>query len=206
MMKYIIMADGKGTRWNNFANKPKHLIEVGNETLLVRLVRQLRLFGAAQIIITAKDARYEVLGAIRYEPKNNYDEIDRFTSELIADHVCFLYGDTYYTDEAIAKIVEAKENGLLFFGDERNIVAVKVFDGVCMRSHIHQVKSTHPNGKGWHIYRSYSGMPLQQIGDGFVNLKGDFHVFNSKSDYLKFLKMRITYLNTLKRFIAKANG
>ena len=28
-MKYIIMADGKGTRWNNYHNIPKHLIEIG---------------------------------------------------------------------------------------------------------------------------------------------------------------------------------
>ena len=28
-MKYIIMADGKGTRWQNYNDIPKHLIEIG---------------------------------------------------------------------------------------------------------------------------------------------------------------------------------
>ena len=194
MMTYIIMADGKGNRWNNFTDKPKHLIEIDGETLLERLVRQLRFFDdSSQVIITAHDKRYEVTGAMRYEPKNNYDEIDRFTSELIADNVCFLYGDTYYTDEAIAEIVKAKGIDLLFFGDESYIVAVKVFDGVCMTGHIHRVKSSHPDGKGWHVYRSYSGLPLRQIGDGFVELKGGYYAFDSKEDYLEIQKNHLVY-------------
>ena len=83
-MKYIIMADGKGTRWNNYHNIPKHLIEIGGETLLARTVRLLRENDAlADIVITSHDPRYEVSGARRYEPQNNHLEIDRFTEELI---------------------------------------------------------------------------------------------------------------------------
>ena len=41
-MKYIIMADGQGNRWDNFNNIPKHLIEINNETLLSRTVRLLK--------------------------------------------------------------------------------------------------------------------------------------------------------------------
>lgn len=40
-MKYIIMADGKGTRWGNYQDIPKHLIQIGGETLLGRTVRLL---------------------------------------------------------------------------------------------------------------------------------------------------------------------
>ena len=72
-MKYIIMADGKGTRWNNYHNIPKHLIESGGETLLARTVRLLRENDArADIVITSHDPRYEVPGARRYEPQNNH--------------------------------------------------------------------------------------------------------------------------------------
>ena len=35
-MKYIIMAAGMGTRWNNYLGVPKHLIELNGETLLGR--------------------------------------------------------------------------------------------------------------------------------------------------------------------------
>ena len=33
-MKYIIMADGKGTRWNNYNNIPKHFIEIDGEKII----------------------------------------------------------------------------------------------------------------------------------------------------------------------------
>ena len=101
-MKYIIMADGKGTRWNNYNNIPKHFIEVDGEMLLARTVRLLHLFDKeCEVIITSHDERYEVEGATRYEPKENVLEIDRFTRELIEDNICFLYGDTYYSEESI---------------------------------------------------------------------------------------------------------
>ena len=101
-MKYIIMADGKGTRWQNYNDIPKHLIEIGGETLLGRTVRLLKEGDPdGQVIITSHDSRYELPGAQRYEPKNNHLEIDRFTEELIEDQICFLYGDTFYSESAM---------------------------------------------------------------------------------------------------------
>ena len=71
-MRYIIMADGKGTRWQNYNDIPKHFIEIGGETLLGRTVRLLNEGDeAADVIITSHDPRYEVPGARRYEPLNN---------------------------------------------------------------------------------------------------------------------------------------
>ena len=43
-MKYIIMADGKGKRWNYYNDIPKHLIEIDGETLLERTVRLLKKY------------------------------------------------------------------------------------------------------------------------------------------------------------------
>ena len=126
-MKYIIMADGKGSRWNNYKDIPKHFIEIGGETLLKRTVRLLKEADpVCEVIITSHDPRYQVEGARRYEPKNNVLEIDRFTAELIEDNVCFLYGDTYYAESAIHSIVETQAEDLLFFGNEKSIVAIKV--------------------------------------------------------------------------------
>ena len=140
-MKYIIMADGKGTRWNNYHNIPKHLIEIDGETLLTRTVRLLRENDArADIVITSHDPRYEVPGARRYEPQNNHLEIDRFTEELIADDVCFLYGDTFYSESVIQKIADTPAEKLLFFGNERSIVAIKVADGALFRQHVDRGK------------------------------------------------------------------
>ena len=190
-MKYIIMADGKGTRWNNYHNSPKHLIEIGGETLLARTVRLLRENDArADIVITSHDPRYEVPGARRYEPQNNHLEIDRFTEELIADDVCFLYGDTFYSESVIQKIADTPAEKLLFFGNERSIVAIKVADGALFRQHVDRVRALFLAGKiekciGWQVYQSFEGLPFGEktIAADYILIQDGTEDFNSPADY-----------------------
>ena len=71
-MKYIIMADGKGTRWQNYNDIPKHLALIDGEPVIKRTVRLIKETDpTSEVIITSHDERYEVEGASRYEPKNN---------------------------------------------------------------------------------------------------------------------------------------
>ena len=190
-MKYIIMADGKGTRWNNYHNIPKHLIEIGGETLLARTVRLLRENDArADIVITSHDPRYEVPGARRYEPQNNHLEIDRFTEELIADDVCFLYGYTFYSESVIQKIADTPAEKLLFFGNERSIVAIKVADGALFRQHVDRVRALFLAGKiekciGWQVYQSFEGLPFGEktIAADYILIQDGTEDFNSPADY-----------------------
>ena len=190
-MKYIIMADGKGTRWNNYHNIPKHLIEIDGETLLARTVRLLRENDArADIVITSHDPRYEVPGARRYEPQNNHLEIDRFTEELIADDVCFLYGDTFYSESVIQKIADTPAEKLLFFGNERSIVAIKAADGALFRQHVDRVRALFLAGKiekciGWQVYQSFEGLPFGEktIAADYILIQDGTEDFNSPADY-----------------------
>ena len=190
-MKYIIMADGKGTRWNNYHNIPKHFIEIDGETLLARTVRLLRENDArADIVITSHDPRYEVPGARRYEPQNNHLEIDRFTEELIADDVCFLYGDTFYSESVIQKIADTPAEKLLFFGNERSIVAIKVADGALFRQHVDRVLALFLAGKiekciGWQVYQSFEGLPFGEktIAADYILIQDGTEDFNSPADY-----------------------
>lgn len=192
-MKYIIMADGKGTRWDNYNNIPKHLIEFNGETLLARTVRLLHTYDQdCEVIITSHDPRYEVSGATRYEPKNNVLEIDRFTKELIADNVCFLYGDTFYSDASIQAIVEEAVEDLLFYGNENSIVAVKVKDANVFMHHFERVRTLFTQGKirgckGWHVYQSFRGLPFDEktIEEKYFYLKDETEDFNSPEDYLR---------------------
>ena len=190
-MKYIIMADGKGTRWNNYHNIPKHFIEIDGETLLARTVRLLRENDArADIVITSHDPRYEVPGARRYEPQNNHLEIDRFTEELIADDVCFLYGDTFYSESVIQKIADTPAEKLLFFGNERSVVAIKVADGALFRQHVDRVRALFLAGKiekciGWQVYQSFEGLPFGEktIAADYILIQDGTEDFNSPADY-----------------------
>ena len=190
-MRYIIMADGKGTRWQNYNEIPKHLIEIGGETLLGRTVRLLREGDRdCEVIITSHDIRYEVPGARRYEPQNNVLEIDRFTEELIEDDVCFLYGDTFYSENAMNTILSTETEDMMFFGNGRSIVAIKVKDGQLFRRHVQNVRELFLAGKiekciGWQVYQSFTGLPFgeKKIGEKFLVLTDSTEDFNSPEDY-----------------------
>lgn len=194
-MIYIIMADGKGTRWNNYNGIPKHLININGEVLIERTVRQLNEFDSqAKVIITSHDKRYEFPGSTRYEPKDNNLEIDRFTNELIEDNICFLYGDTYYSDSAIKTIIEESAEDLLFFGNETSIVAIKVKDSELFKYHISNVKKLYlsnkiKNCKGWHVYQSFQNLEFdkKQIGKKYILITDKTKDYNTPDEYEKEL-------------------
>lgn len=190
-MKYIIMCDGKGKRWNNYKGIPKHFIQVHGEPLIKRIVRQLnRKDGDADVIITSHDKRYDIEGALRYEPKNNILEIDRFTDELIQDDICFLYGDTYYTDSTIDIILNTDPIDIVFFGNEERIVGIKIKDGKLFKKHVDKVRDLFLNKKikdckGWQVYQSFMNLEFDRkiIDKKFVVVDKDTIDFNTLEDY-----------------------
>lgn len=192
-MKYIIMADGKGTRWANYQDIPKHFIKIDGERIIDRTVRLIKEMDKnSEVIITSHDKRYEVKGATRYEPLNNLLEIDRFTAELIEDNVVFLYGDTFYSDEAIDEIINVKADDILFFGNKRAIVAVKVLDGKLFKHHVDNVRNLFLQGKiskciGWQVYQSFLGLEFEKkvISDKYILLEDETEDFNSPEDFEK---------------------
>ncbi len=192
-MKYIIMADGNAIRWDNSLGIPKHLITINDEVILHRTVRLIKKFDAtAEIIITSHDERYEVEGAVRYEPKNNILELDRFTEELIEDNICFIYGDTYYEDDDMKLIVEHYFNeDMMFYGNEKSIVAIKINNSQIFQQHINNVRALFLSKKiskciGWQVYASYVNGDFEnkEIKYNFVILDDKTIDFNSYEDYV----------------------
>ena len=136
-------------------------------------------------------------GAVRHEPLENRLEIDRFTRELICDDVCFLYGDTCYTDEAVAFIAGRKTDALWFVGNERSIVAVIARDGQLLRNHVDRARDAFLAGqitdcRGWQVYQSYAGLPMGEpsIGPAFTRLTDGTCGFNTWQEYEEFLEKR----------------
>lgn len=189
------MADGKGTRWDNYMGIPKHLAEVNGEPILGRTVRLLNEMtgDASEIIVTSHDERYEFAGSRRHEPIDNKLEIDRFTKELIAEDTCFLYGDTYYTEEALATIINTDTADVLFFGNTKSIVAVKIKDSKLFEHHVQTVKDMYLAGKidrcvGWQVYQSVTGQDFAQKAvpaDKFILLGKETIDFNTPEEYKK---------------------
>lgn len=195
-MVYVIMADGLGLRWKNYTGTPKHLVKVNGMTLLERTTMLLKKYSpACEVIITTHNSQYETEGAVLYEPKNNELEIDRFTSELIDDDVCFLYGDTYYSENAIEQIVNCKADDIVFFGTEKSIVGIKIKDGKLFRHHVDRVRDLYLKGEisqciGWQVYLSFCDLPLQekQIAEKFVLINDFTKDFNTPQDLEEFAK------------------
>ncbi|MCQ2547955.1 MAG: 2-C-methyl-D-erythritol 4-phosphate cytidylyltransferase [Clostridia bacterium] len=193
-MKYIIMADGKGTRWNNYLDRPKHFVEIEGEKLIERTIKRLHMYDEqAEVIITSHNPEYDLDGATRYEPLHNDMEIERFTEELLEDNICFLYGDTFYSDDCIKAIIEKEFGPLSFFGNSKSIVAIKVKDGELFKEHKHKVRSAFEEGKveackGWQVYQSYEGLPMgtvKTIAGDFLNIEELAYDINSPEDYKK---------------------
>lgn len=195
-MKYVIMANGKGTRWNNYGGIPKHLIEIEGESLLSRIARQIKeREPSAQIIISSSDARCVAQGATRIAPLRNELEIDRFAPEFVDDQVCFLYGDTFYSEEAFDVIVQTQTEGILFFGNTKSIVAVKSANKKDFLEHLSRIRELSLKGeiahcKAWQLYQSYVGLPLGDHKDvntdSFILFTDETGDFNMPSDLAEF--------------------
>ena len=191
-MRFVIMADGQGTRWNNYMGVPKHLALVDGEPVIGRTVRLLQeVAEEPEIIITSHDPRYEFEGAVRHEPENNIYEIDRFTKELVCDDMCFLYGDTIYDRKVLAAIAGSCPDDILFYGNSKSVVAVRIGDAELFRKHFDRVRTLFVDGtiekcKGWQVYQSVTGQDLTQkpvIGDKFVLVDEHTTDINTPEEY-----------------------
>ena len=193
-MKYIIMADGKGQRWNNFQGIEKCQIQIGSQTLLERTCNLIRQYdSAAEIYITSHNPALCVEGAVRHEPQNNVLEIDRFTAELIEKDICFLYGDVLYSENALKTIISEPTDTVLTFGNSKKIFAIKVADDILFRSHLQRVREMFENGLlkeciGWEVYHSLQNMPMEtrEIGANYIIIEDDTRDFNAPSDLLEY--------------------
>ena len=181
-MVTIILADS--TNQHKF-KIPRQLLNVNGEPLIKRTIRLLKENGVKDIMITSHDKRFDNLGAIRYEPLYNvYDPIkntgywlNAFPIELLNQPVCFIWGDVYYSEEAIKKIVETETDSTLFFCTYENKdqsyiktfdepLAYKVIDYELFKKHIDIVKKMKDEGLCvrepivWELYRSINGQDI----------------------------------------------
>ena len=176
-MKYIILADSK----NDSFDTPRQLTNINGEPLVARTIRLLKENGVKDIIITSHDERFDNLGAKRYEPKhNNYNNgngywLDAFTIELMNEPICFIWGDVYFSENAIKTIVETQTNSTLFFCSYKNNspkyiklhdepLAYKVVDYNLFINAINEVKRLRDENVCcrepivWEVYRIINGI------------------------------------------------
>ena len=115
-MKYIILAGGTYTDFET----PKQLLEVNGERIIDRTIRLLKENGIENIYISSNNPEFDTCKAIRIEHENNYITdnnswwIDAFYP--VQEPVCYIWGDVYFSEEAIKTIVKYKTDKDVLFG------------------------------------------------------------------------------------------
>ena len=177
--KYIILAYSNDDK----CGIPRQLIEINGEKIIERTIRLLKENGIEDIIVTARDKRFNNLGVEIYDPINNtynYQTqegyfLDMFPTELMTEPVCFIWGDVYFSEKAMKTIVETETDSTLFFCSFENKsvnyikkwdepFAYKVVDTEIFKNHIEIVKRLYDEKVTWRhpivweLYRSINGL------------------------------------------------
>ena len=181
-MIYIIMCGGQ---YQDF-EIPKQLTVINGERLVDRTIRLLRENGVEQVYISSNDKRFEDCDAPTLHHPNSYKVVDgvqegywldAFYPYLNpSDSVCFMFGDVYYTEEAIRTIVGLKcvKNTLFGTKDAKNKkhenwgepFAYKVVDYAEFMRGVEAVKEMQDNGLTkrvpivWELYRFLNGLDI----------------------------------------------
>ena len=211
-MKYVILSDSNNVEPFTI---PRQLTKINGEPLVQRTARLLKENGIEDVIITSHDKRFDNLGAKRYEPKYNYYNpiknegywLNAFPFELLNEPICFLFGDVYYSEDAIKTIVNVETYSTLFFctyknKDERYIkhhdepLAYKVVDYVMFKEHIERVKTLKDEGKCarepivWELYRSINNLDVNthKMTNNYVAINDESCDIDTLDDIIKLNK------------------
>lgn len=189
----IIMAAGDDIRWTQKMRYPKHFIEIEGEEILPRLVRQLT--PKVEIIVSGHpDPRYKFANAALYVPyrnRLNYDADNSLSTMPIWNYdgrTIILYGDVWYSDEAIETILGFEEREWqLFCRFEPSLLTGKSWGEPWAWSfwpeHIEEHVEAHRRTirllergvlwrcGAWEHYRAMCGLPDEKMG---IEHHGDY--------------------------------
>ena len=179
-MKYIIMSDGKGTRWNNYLGITKQEAIINNERLIDRTIRMILERSTDEIYILSSNQNHENKYAKRIVSK--YDDYfhKKYAYDYLDDSTTYLYGDTFYDEKTMDIIINDICENISFYGNEHAIVAVKVTNYKLLKSIIdNSDDSLHSL---YHLFDNFEEYrTFVNVGDGFVNI-------NTPNDYINLIK------------------
>ena len=207
-MVYVINAGGVYKGWET----PRWLSKINGEVLIERTIRLLKENGVTDIYISSNSDMFDYIGEKRLvnvansfihetktEPREGY-WIDAFAKLTIP--VTYLYGDVYYSDECIKKIVETPTDDILFFGAKKQLIknwpepfAFKVVNTQKFFNCIAKVKYYHschkfrrPHPISWDLWNVINGAPLDKgnfYGPKFIDIKDYTCDVDSPNDIAK---------------------
>lgn len=209
-MKYIIMCGGNYGAWET----PRHLSVIGGEELVARTIRLLKQNGIKDIAISSNNPVFKKFGVPVLEHDNLYNangfgnvQGDWFNAFYpMEEPACYLFGDVYFSDEAIKTIVTTETDDIELFGSQppfskdyikthEEPFALKVANQKHLREAIEKTRELDKEHKFWRkpivweLFTIIKNAPLQVRKDEYTT---DYVVINDytcdvdfKEDILK---------------------
>lgn len=174
----LILCAGDGERWGNHLGRPKQLLEIGGETLLGRIHRQLASHRIDDAIVVGRDPLLRQGNWIVFEPESFRWTVETLlsTQELWRGSVVVLLGDVFYSDAAMRKILNSKKDLSVFGRKGANtftntkwgeLFAIR-FGSHSYSNVVHHIMKSMDHaesggrGKIWEFYYSAVGFDLNQ--------------------------------------------
>lgn len=215
--RVLIICAGEGTRWNNYLGVPKHLAVLNGEAIIDRTVRQLRERGVEYLVILKdEDDRYPLPQAIVDVDYETNADADKFLSSKKywnrEGRTIILYGDVYFTDEAIDTILNyGSDDWLLFCRPDGSRItggkwgecfafSLKAEHLKLFEEKLHYVATLWKTGVikrcgGWELYRAMIGRTDKQVrhphkmGSNYVEINDATEDMDSPDDYNAWIKL-----------------
>ena len=213
-MKYVIMCGGTYDAFKT----PRQLTVINGERIADRTVRLLKKYGAKEIYITATDPRFDGCGCKRLNHRNGFMLkngvcygywLDAFYPDFDKDDkVTYLFGDVYFTEEAIQRIVNYQTDKNVLFGTSEakneehqnwgEPFAYIVNDYSTFMRGIRAVKRLQDEGKinrhpiVWELYRYLNGLDInrQEVLDDTYEAIDDGTLDADSQESIEILRRR----------------
>ena len=173
------MAAGKSKRWGGYLGfKNKYLVEIDEEPIFARTIRLLKDNKVKEIYLSTNNEDLQDYPEYYYAENKTGTELDRFynTKDLWdrKENIIYLYGDVYYTKEAMKTICKTKVQNFLAFGryggvkttsfKSNELFAIKVRDKHLFSAAVDKVYDLYKKGEikhcqGWQVYRVMLELP-----------------------------------------------
>lgn len=199
----IVMAAGEGSRWGEYMDVPKHLIEVDGEPILHRTVRLLKQHVPEVWVVARDDERYRRHTGYTMTVDPLSSDMDKFWSSRQlweGTHSVLVYGDCYFTEQAIPVITQPVSEWTLFCRPGESAFtggqygecwaySVPVRDQQWFTDRITWLAGAHSLGRlgrvgGWELYRAMLNKPMHhEMYDHFIEINDWTEDFDFPSDY-----------------------
>lgn len=185
-MKYIILCGSNHALINGV---PRQLVKIKGERVLDRTLRLLRSYGVEDISVTATDPAFNGIDAeiIPYDSSGPW--INCFPH--IDDPTTFLFGDVYFSEDAIKRIITTPTDDIEFFASAPPFAheysriwaepfAFKVKELEHFRDSIAIVKQCTEQGIwrrdpiAWELWQVIKGTPLNMIDYSNYTIINDY--------------------------------